>query len=177
MDFSNIFTLLSNINNKQNNNVNKNYNNNINNNSNESNNLSINKNNPSTNNYPYGDFPFNYTVEGQKKLKNSIIKTSNYNFNQEENNSKSLNQSNLQSNNNQNSINQLLPLITGLLGNKSQKSNNVFNNILPLLTGNNVDLANIINQTKNISKFQDTNSENKLPESDYNRIENYQRVE
>jgi hypothetical protein len=176
MDFSNILSLLSNINNKTNNNIKNNtsiiYNNNN----------STNKKNPSSYSYPYGDFPYNYTIEGQKKLRDSIIKTNTYNFYQDENElpqNENQNTSQINNNNNinQNNINQLLPLITGLLSNKSQKNNNLFNSILPLLSGGNIDLSNIIKQTQNTVKVENTQSENILPESDYRNIESYQKVD
>ena len=157
MDFSNIFSLLSNINNKTNDNVK--------NDSNILNNNLPNKNNANSNSYPYGNFPYNYTIEGQKKLRESIIKTNSYNFSQVENydlqnlpdNTQNLNQSNnynnTQNNSNNNTLNQLLPLITGLLSTKTQKDNNIFTKLLPLLSGGNIDISNILKETQKTEPY------------------------
>ena len=61
-----------------------------------------------------------------------------------------------------------------MLGNK--KNNNILNTILPLLGGNsNIDLSEIIKR-ESVSKVQDKPSENILPDSDFDSIDNYKRV-
>lgn len=134
------------------------------------------QNNNNYSSYPNTEFPYNYTINGQKQLREKYL--SNFSQNQVENmaysqntNTYSNNQSNNQNINTMSSPKFDISKLVPMLFNKNLKTSDLIDMLLPMINNSNLPLKDLLNLNNKVTKEDALPKKSPIISAGYKKVE------